>query len=174
MEHGCLLWCDGSYWELVSFSLWTIKLGCNIRMIGFFFSKVWVCMREVCAGKRSLMIGVDHILSANLIFDFDKSLTQITWNLVCPELLHKLCNRFEILHRARWYHCNALCKNVKAIGNWHWCYVRTKFREIEFKMIFGRISYSHSILGFLAYRLCKILQNDISPCIISWQVIQVN
>ena len=39
-------------------------------------------------------------------------------------------------------------QNVKTIGFWHGCYRRTRFREIEFKMSFGRIAYNAQHTGF--------------------------
>ena len=48
-------------------------------------------------------------------------------------------NRDESLHRARQYHCRALCKISKRFDNWNRCSGRTSFREI-WDLSFGRIS----------------------------------
>ena len=56
--------------------------------------------------------------------------TQISWNLVCPQHIFHLLNRFDILHRARQYHCRSLCNISKRLGNWKICPGQTWFHEI--------------------------------------------
>ena len=54
----------------------------------------------------------------------------ILWNSVHPFLISQSPNWFEMLRRARQYHCLALCKNSKRFDNWNECYRRTRFHEI--------------------------------------------
>ena len=65
------------------------------------------------------------------------SSTHITQNLICPQVIAQLMNNFEILHRARQYHCRALCKILKWFVDWNWCYGHTWFHEIWVSDKFG-------------------------------------
>ena len=77
--------------------------------------------------------NVPHITSGLLqcvISVHNASQNQISRNLVCPQLIVQLSNRFVILYRARQYHCRALYKFSKRIDNWDVCYRRNRFCEI--------------------------------------------
>ena len=60
---------------------------------------------------------------------------------MCPPLNSQWPNHFEILHRARHWHCRALCKILKWLDHWNGCYERTIFFKIWVKMSFKGISY---------------------------------
>ena len=68
---------------------------------------------------------------------FGNTVSTLMWNLVRPWLIAQLFNRFEILHKARQYHCR-----VKTILQRTWIFwEKGDFERFEFKVRFELISY---------------------------------
>ena len=63
-------------------------------------------------------------------FPPNSSEAQISHNLACPYHPFQLSSRFEMLHRARQWHCRALCEISKRFDDWKLSNRQIRFREI--------------------------------------------
>ena len=91
----------------------------------FSLNELVIMVNNRCGGRGRA--GTSQTLAIVAIYS---SWPQISRNFVCPYHPFYLPNRFEILQRERQYHCRALCKTSKRLGNGLMSYGQTKSREI--------------------------------------------